>query len=269
MRGRKQKARSKREMIEERSELGLVCRPMRRPVEPEGEKHDIGCGQQRCFRKIGAGEEAHDESEFEHRRDPSQNMGRGETRRRDEGRRCVDVHQLEAHRHNKERGKDQASYEDRRPRPYCPVRFRRHVPLLLICESRSSAGSQVEPPLDGRDRLLSNMRRTGPARIDTPSCIFLLGERIKDRIARRSPVLEAVLNGAHRSYVHLAPRSHPSTGRIGASLVTPLMIDRMAAVGKSGRWTSVCNQPLADGWPVEGLGGFANAPYTRNGGSTS
>jgi len=75
-------------------------------------------------------------------------------------------------------------------------------------------------------------------------------------------VLEAVLNGAHRSYVHLAPPSHPSTGRIGASLVTPLMIDRMAAVGKSGRWTSVCNQPLADGWPVEGLGGFANAPYT-------
>src|SRR5439155_10084494 len=52
MRGRKQKARGKREMIDERSELGLVCRPMRRPVEPEGEKHDIGCGQQRRFRKI-------------------------------------------------------------------------------------------------------------------------------------------------------------------------------------------------------------------------
>src|SRR5436309_7551308 len=132
MRGRKQKARSKREMIDERSELGLVCRPMRRPVEPEGEKHDIGCGQQRCFRKIGAGEEAHDESELEHRRDPSQNMGRGETRRRDGGRRCVDVRQLEAHRHNKERGKDQASYEDRCRRPSCPVRFRRHLPLLLI-----------------------------------------------------------------------------------------------------------------------------------------
>src|SRR5256885_7930825 len=93
MRGRKQKARSKREMIDERSELGLVCRPMRRPVEPEGEKHDIGCGQQRCFRKISAGEEAHDESELEHRRDPSQNMGRGETRRRDGGRGCADVHQ--------------------------------------------------------------------------------------------------------------------------------------------------------------------------------
>src|SRR5207244_8264665 len=59
-------------------------------------------------------------------------MGRGETRRRDGGRRCVDVHQLEAHRHNKERGKDQASYEDRRRRPSCPVRFRRHVALLLI-----------------------------------------------------------------------------------------------------------------------------------------
>src|SRR5204862_4165472 len=60
------------------------------------------------------------------------------------------------------------------------------------CESRSSVGSQVEPPLDGRDRPLSNIRRTRPARIDTPSCIFLQGERIKDRIinspARRSPV---------------------------------------------------------------------------------
>src|SRR5437879_9123490 len=105
---------------------------MRRTVEPEGEKHDIGCGQQRCFRKIGASEEAHDESELERRRDPSQNMGRGETRRRDGGRRCVDVRQLEAHRHNKERGKDEASYEDRRRRPSCPIRFRRHVPLLLI-----------------------------------------------------------------------------------------------------------------------------------------
>src|SRR5438046_10057730 len=41
VRGRKQKARSKREMIDERSELGLLCRQMRRPVEPEGEKHDI------------------------------------------------------------------------------------------------------------------------------------------------------------------------------------------------------------------------------------
>src|SRR6267378_7187804 len=38
-------------------------------------------------------------------------------------------------------------------------------------------------------------------------------------LRRGSPVLEAVLNGAHRSYVNLAPPSHPSTGRIGASLV--------------------------------------------------
>src|SRR6267378_1868141 len=37
-------------------------------------------------------------------------------------------------------------------------------------------------------------------------------------LRRGSPVLEAVLNGAHRSYVNLAPPSHPSTGRIGASL---------------------------------------------------
>ncbi len=44
-------------------------------------------------------------------------------------------------------------------------------------------------------------------------------DRIINSPARRSPVLEAVLNGAHRSYVYLAPPSHPSTGRIGASLV--------------------------------------------------
>src|SRR5437899_6088314 len=51
---------------------------------------------------------------------------------------------------------------------------------------------------------------------------FLLGgstDRIIISPARRSPVLEAVLNGAHRSHVNLAPPSHPSTGRIGASLV--------------------------------------------------
>src|SRR5437870_11883601 len=214
MRGRKQKARSKREMIDERSELGLVCRPMRRPVEPEGEKHDIGCGQQRCFRKIGAGEEAHDESELEHRRDPSQNMGRGETRRRDGGRRCVDVHQLEAHRHNKERGKDQASYEDRRRRPSCPVRFRRHVALLLIANLEALW-----------------VRRSSRLWMAVIACFqTYVGERIKDRIARRSPVLEAVLNGAHRSYVHLAPPSHPSTGRIGASLAVKYAFARIYAV---------------------------------------
>src|SRR5438034_3003045 len=132
MRGRKQKARRKPGKNHGPSEPRLGWPPMRRPVEAEGEKTDQGFGQQRCVRKIGAGKEAHDESELEHRRDPSQNTGRGETRRRDGGRRCVDVHQLEAHRHNKERDKDQASYEDRRRRPSCPVRFRRHVALLLI-----------------------------------------------------------------------------------------------------------------------------------------
>ena len=44
-------------------------------------------------------------------------------------------------------------------------------------------------------------------------------DRIINSPARRSPVLEAVLSGAGRSYVNLAPPSHPSTGRIGASLV--------------------------------------------------
>src|SRR5204862_6124116 len=78
------------------------------------------------------GEEAYEESAREPRRDAGQNMGRGETGGREGGRRCVDVHHLEARRHNKESGKDQASYADRRRRPSCPVRFRRHVPLLLI-----------------------------------------------------------------------------------------------------------------------------------------
>src|SRR5438552_15693802 len=40
--------------------------------------------------------------------------------------------------------------------------------------------------------------------------------------ARRSPVLEAVLNGAHRSYVDFAPPAYPSAGAIGASLVVKL-----------------------------------------------
>src|SRR6266853_3796656 len=35
----------------------------------------------------------------------------------------------------------------------------------------------------------------------------------------RSPVLEAVLNGAYRSYVNFAPPAYPSAGAIGASLV--------------------------------------------------
>src|SRR6266853_4862302 len=46
--------------------------------------------------------------------------------------------------------------------------------------------------------------------------------RDRDRIINspaRSPVLEAVLNGAHRSYVNFAPPAYPSAGAIGASLV--------------------------------------------------
>jgi len=66
MRGRKQKARGKREMIDEGPELGLVSCQCERPVEPEGEKHHVGCRQERRFRKIRAGEEARDESELEH-----------------------------------------------------------------------------------------------------------------------------------------------------------------------------------------------------------
>src|SRR5258708_36951579 len=68
------------------------------------------------------------------------------------------------------------------PSSNLPRSFPSSCPLTTHCESRSSVGSQVEPPLDGRDRLLSNIRRTRPARIDTPSRIFLPDERIKDRI---------------------------------------------------------------------------------------
>jgi hypothetical protein len=55
--------------------------------------------------------------------------------------------------------------------------------------------------------------------------------------ARRSPVLEAVLNGAHRSYVNLAPPSHPSTGRIGGSLVAERQL-----LAETSRWQmSACD----------------------------
>jgi hypothetical protein len=53
--GCKEKARSKCKMIDEGPELGLIFLPMRRSVEPEGEKHNVGCGQQRRFRKKYAG----------------------------------------------------------------------------------------------------------------------------------------------------------------------------------------------------------------------
>src|SRR5436190_23615412 len=68
--------------------------------------------------------------------------------------------------------------------------------------------------------------------------------------ARRSPVLEAVLNGAQRSYVYLAPPSHPSTGRIGASLVVKKRFDggrRDVAIAHYRRFdpSSVCFTTLS------------------------
>ena len=70
--------------------------------------------------------------------------------------------------------------------------------------AQSAASESTPSPKDGR-----NSPRPGPftdRKINSP--------------ARRSSVLEAVLNGAHRSYVYLAPPSHPSTGRIGARSLT-------------------------------------------------
>ena len=53
--------------------------------------------------------------------------------------------------------------------------------------------------------------------------------------ARRSSVLEAVLNGAHRSYVNFAPVFTPPAGRIGASLLvnyTPYSKRKLYAISR-------------------------------------
>src|SRR3954452_10081800 len=68
VRGREEEAGDEGEMIDEESELVLVRRPMRWPMEGEGEEQHIGRGEQGGFREIGAGQEAGDESELEQSR---------------------------------------------------------------------------------------------------------------------------------------------------------------------------------------------------------
>ena len=102
MRGGKEKARNKCEMIDEEPELIPVSCPMRRPVEREGEEQHIGCGQECSFRKICTGQETRDKSELKQCREPSQELGQRETRQRDIARRSVDIHQLETHGHDED-----------------------------------------------------------------------------------------------------------------------------------------------------------------------
>src|SRR3979411_2802120 len=80
VRGRKEKARDKYEMIDEEPELGLVSCPMRRPVEREGEEQHIGCGQEGGFRETCPGKETRDKSELKQCREPSQKAAQRETR---------------------------------------------------------------------------------------------------------------------------------------------------------------------------------------------
>src|SRR5690348_17202913 len=121
--GCKEKAGNKCEVIDEEPELGLASRPMRRPVERDGEEQHIGCGQECSFRKIYPGQETHDESELKQCRKPSQKVGQREARHRDVARCPVDIYQLETHRHDEDRREDQASCEDRRRPPSRPGCF--------------------------------------------------------------------------------------------------------------------------------------------------
>src|SRR5258708_19805533 len=70
VRGRKEKARNKYEMIDEEPELGLVSCPMRRPVEREGEEQHIGCGQECSFRETSPAPQTLDKSTLNQCRAP-------------------------------------------------------------------------------------------------------------------------------------------------------------------------------------------------------
>src|SRR5712671_3650505 len=85
VRGRKQKARDECEMIDEEAELGLARGPPRGSVERETEEDHISRGQERGFRKIGAGQEARDQRELEQGREPGQELRQREAGRRDVG----------------------------------------------------------------------------------------------------------------------------------------------------------------------------------------
>ncbi len=132
----KKEAGEEREVIHEEAELGLVFGPVRRPVERKGEEDHIGRGEQRRLGKEGAGQEAGNEEKLEDRRDPCERQGQGEPGGGDIARRAVDVHQLEADRHDEDGGEDQASDEDRRRGPCPGLRFCGHWTLHFLSLAR-------------------------------------------------------------------------------------------------------------------------------------
>lgn len=60
----KQQACEKREMIDEKTELGLVSVPSGRTMKGACKKHYISCGEQGGFSKKSAGEKANRERRF-------------------------------------------------------------------------------------------------------------------------------------------------------------------------------------------------------------
>src|SRR3982751_5573811 len=95
MRGRKQKSRHKRKVIDEESELRLISAPMRRTVKRKSEEDDVSRREQRGFSEESAGQETYGQREFEQRGQPGKKLRKRETGRCDIGRRAIDIHQLE------------------------------------------------------------------------------------------------------------------------------------------------------------------------------
>src|SRR4051794_16392579 len=104
MHRREQQTGDEGEMIDEEAELGLIARPMRWPVEGEGEKQNIDGGKECRFREECAGEEADDEHDLESRRHPGKKKRKWKSRRGDVTGRRLHAGELERRGHDEDKG---------------------------------------------------------------------------------------------------------------------------------------------------------------------
>jgi len=112
MRSRKQKARDKRKVIDEKTEFGPIIAPMRRTMKRECEEEDVNRREERGFSEESPRQQANGQRQLEQRSQPGKELRNREAGRGDIGRRAIDIHYLECQCHEEDRSENQAAYQN-------------------------------------------------------------------------------------------------------------------------------------------------------------
>jgi hypothetical protein len=112
MRGRKQKARDERKVIDEKAEFRPTSAPVRRTMKRKSEEEDVNRREERGFSEESPGQQANGQRQLEQRSQQGKKLRNREAGRRDIGRRAIDIHHLECQCHEEDRSENQASDEN-------------------------------------------------------------------------------------------------------------------------------------------------------------